>query len=327
MILRTNFRHSLSIILTLAIFMPVFGWHDEGHKLTGYIAWQRMTPQTREAVVRILRAAPEDSQIATFYPVYGIQPESVRRMEFFELIPTWADMVRERSFPVRYRKYHHSNWHYDDTFWREVNGRVELVTLSEDGGQALVQIAAADKVMRDPKSSDGEKAVAIAWFLHLAGDMHQPLHNSARVTATEPKGDQGGNLFYLQPETPQGVSRLNLHSFWDGIPARAVPWTNGQCVEAYVASLGEKMIKKHPYTEFASVLKLGNYDAWHQEGFSLATTAVFTPELKRNEMPSKKYQKAAFAIAERQIALAGYRIAETFNAIFGGNAAPVATPN
>ncbi|MFL6467586.1 MAG: S1/P1 nuclease [Pyrinomonadaceae bacterium] len=319
-------RHSLLIILTLLAVVPAFSWHDEGHKLTGYIAWQRMTPQTRANLVRILRAAPEDSDIAAFYQVWGIQSTQAREMDFFVIIPTWADMVRERSFPVRYRKYHHSNWHYDDTFWREVNGKVELVPMTEDGGQAVTQLASAEKTMRDPKASDVDKAVAIAWFLHLAGDIHQPLHNSARVTSTEPKGDQGGNLFFLEPETKPGVARLNLHSFWDGIPARAVPLKNGQCVEDYVASLGNEMVKKHPFGEFAGALKLGNYEAWHQEGLSLATTIVFTPDLKRSEMPSKKYQKAAFATAERQIALAGYRIAETLNSIFG-TIAPASSPN
>jgi hypothetical protein len=325
---RTFFRHTISLTLLLAICVPVFAWHDEGHKLTGYIAWQRMTPQARENVIRILRAAPEDTQIAAFYSVYGIQPEDVRKMEFFEIIPTWADMVRERSFPVRNRKYHHSNWHYDDTFWREVNGRIELVNATEDGGQAVTQLSAADRIMRDPKESVADKAVAIAWFLHLTGDIHQPLHNSARVTDLEPKGDQGGNLFYLEPDRGRGVTRLNLHSFWDGIPARAVPLKKGQCVEDYVASLGNKMIRKHPYGEFASALKIGSYDAWHQEGLSLAQTAVFTPDLKRFEMPSRKYQKNAFEVAERQIALAGYRIADTLNSIFGGpSPAAATTPN
>jgi hypothetical protein len=115
--------------------MPVLAWHDEGHKLTGYIAWQHMTPQTREAVVRILRAAPEDSQISALYSIYGIEPEAMRKMELFVWAPTWADAVRERSIAVRNRKYHHSNWHYQDTFWKEVNGKVEKVEMPEDGGR------------------------------------------------------------------------------------------------------------------------------------------------------------------------------------------------
>ena len=316
----------LSIFVSGTAF-PAFGWHDEGHKLTGYIAWQRMTPLTREAVIKILRSAPEDSNIAAFYQVWGIEPEELRKMEFFMLIPTWADMVRERSFPVRNQKYHHSNWHYYDTFWSEVDGKVVVIQSAEETGLALTQLEEAERVMRDPKAKDADKAVAIAWMQHLTGDIHQPLHNSARVTKTEPKGDQGGNLFFLTPEGTPPAQRLNLHTYWDGITNRSVPLEKGQCVENYIAELGTKMMKKHPYEQFASNLKLGQYKAWHNEGFALATTVVFTPDLKRFEMPSEKYQKTAFATAERQIALAGYRLAETLNTIFGAPAPGPAIPN
>ena len=316
----------LAIIVSAAVF-PAFGWHDEGHKLTGYIAWQRMTPQTREAVIKILRSAPEDSHIAAFYQVWGIEPEELRKMEFFMLIPTWADMVRERSFPIRNQKYHHSNWHYYDTFWSDVNGKVVVLQSAEETGQALAQLAEAEKTMRDPKATDADKAVAIAWMQHLTGDIHQPLHNSARVTKTEPKGDQGGNLFFLTPESTPPVQRLNLHTYWDGITNRSVPLAQGQCVRDYIVGLGNQMMKKHPYEQFAGNLKLGDYKAWHSEGFALATTVVFTPDLKRFEMPSEKYQKTAFATAERQIALAGYRLGETLNSIFGAPAPAPVIPN
>ena len=202
-----------------------------------------------------------------------------------------------------------------------------VVQSAEETGQALVQLTEAERVMRDPKAKDAEKAVAIAWMLHLAGDIHQPLHNSARVTKTEPKGDQGGNLFFLTPEGTPPAQRLNLHTYWDGITNRSVPLEKGQCLEDYLAELSAKMVKKHPYEQFAGNLKLGDYRAWHNEGFALATTVVYTPELKRFEMPSEKYQKNAFATAERQIALAGYRIAETLNSIFGAPPAPAVTPN
>ena len=47
--------------------LPAFAWDDVGHKITAYIAWQRMSPIARENVIRILRAAPEDSQLATLH--------------------------------------------------------------------------------------------------------------------------------------------------------------------------------------------------------------------------------------------------------------------
>jgi hypothetical protein len=325
---KSLFFTAVLIVITAFLVVPAFAWHDEGHKLTGYVAWQRMTPQTRAAVIKILRSAPEDSNIAAFYPVYGIEPEELRKMEFFMLMHTWADMIRERSFPVRYQKYHRSNWHYYDTFWSEANGKVVILTGFEEGGEAVPRMAEAEKTMRDPNAKDADKAVALAWMLHLVGDIHQPLHNSARVTPTEPKGDQGGNLFFLTPEGTPPANRLNLHTYWDGITTRSVPLPKGECVRDYLVELGNKMMKKNPYQKFASSLKLGQYREWHQEGFALATTVVFTPDLKRFEMPSEKYRKATFATAERQIPLAGYRIAETLNSIFGAAAAaPSTAPN
>jgi len=307
----------LSMVLASAAAVPAFAWHDEGHKLTGYIAWQQMTPQTRDAVIKILRGAPEDSHLATFYPVYGIEPEDVRKMEFFMVVPTWADIVRNTAFSVRSKKYHHSNWHYDDTFWKQVGGKVELLSGFDEGGQAVSQMVAAEKTLRDPDAKAGEKAVAIAWLMHLAGDIHQPLHTSARVTDREPKGDQGGNLFLLTPESTPRADQLNLHTYWDGIPARAVPLKNGQCASDYLESMGQKMIKNNPFQKFSGNLRLGQYGEWQKAGFALATTAVYTPDLKRFQMPSEKYQKSAFKLAEQQIALAGYRIGATLNDIFG----------
>ncbi len=322
---RTLFRRSLSIMFIFATVVPVFAWHDAGHKLTGYIAWQRMTPQAREAAVRILRAAPEDSQIAALYSIYGFQPIDVKKMEFFIWVPTWADAIRERTFPVRYRKYHHSNWHYYDTFWRSENGKVVFVTVSEEGGQALPQLKASERTLRDPNATDADKAVALAWFLHLAGDLTQPLHNSARVTDREPKGDQGGNLFLLTPEGTPRESQLNLHSFWDGITIRSVPLKQGQCELDYLSDLGGRMMKRHRYEDFAARLQIGNYEAWHKDGLDLAISSVFTPDLKRFEMPSPKYQKAAFELSQKQITLAGYRIADTLNSVFAA-APPASNP-
>ena len=85
------------------------------------------------------------------------------------------------------------------------------------------------------------------------------------------------------------------------------------------------MMKKHPFKEFAvETSSWQYYKAWHNEGFALATTVVFTPDLKRFEMPSEKYQKKAFATAERQIRLPAIASQKHLNSIFGA-AAPVTT--
>lgn len=303
-------------------------WDDVGHEITAYIAWQRMTPAARENVIRILRLAPEDSDIATYYFGYGPEPQSVRDREYFELIATWADIVRNfgmspeqrKVFEDRYKKYHHGNWHYSDTFWKQVDGRAVEQPAPEEGGKGVEKLIDFDKVMRDPGASDKDKAVAVAWFMHIAGDLHQPLHTSARITDLEPKGDQGGNLFLLSPKETPRADQLNLHWFWDSIVNRTVPLKGETCDRVYIESLGNAMMKRYPFARVQNRLELGQYAQWQRESFSLVPTDVFTPELKRFEAPTRRYQQHAFRVAEAQIALAGYRMGETLNSMFGAAA-------
>ena len=56
--------------------------------------------------------------------------------------------------------------------------------------------------------------------------------------------------------------------------------------------------------------------------WSEAPHNAFT-DLVRFQTPSAKYRKHAFQVAQRRLALAGYRMGETFNRIFGAAPAPV----
>ena len=60
-------------------------------------------------------------------------------------------------------------------------------------------------------SGDPLKSYDLVWPLHLVGDIHQPLHASTRVSATDPDGDAGGNTVKLD------CTRCELHAFWDGL--------------------------------------------------------------------------------------------------------------
>ena len=305
------------VVLVLVAASASFGWDDVGHKTTAYIAWQQMTPTAREAAIRILRTAPEDSDLSAYYMQYGPEPEETRKLEYFMLAATWADIVRERSFENRYRKYHKSNWHYDDTFWKQVDGRAEIVPGAEEGGQAINRLTEFDKALRNAATNDRDKAIAIAWIMHLAGDIHQPLHTSARVTDREPKGDQGGNLFLLTPDGTPRDKQLNLHWFWDSIIGRNTPLKGNECERDYIESVARKIMKRYPRSSLVSQMDLGKYEEWKQQSFALNATNVFSPDLVRFQMPSEKYKKRAFELAQRQLALAGYRLGETLNQLLG----------
>jgi hypothetical protein len=64
-------------------------------------------------------------------------------------------------------------------------------------------------------------------------------------------------------------------------------------------------------------LELGKYANWQKESFANVPTVVFSSDLQRFQMPSAKYRRAAYALAQQQLALAGYRLGETLNNIFG----------
>ena len=321
--MRKLFFASAALFLLLS-FSPLqtLAWNDVGHKITGYIAWQRMSPAAREAVFKILQSAPEDSDLSVFY-MSGPEPEQTRKMEYFMFATTWADVVRERSLENRYKKYHHSNWHYDDTFWKQVGNKAEIQEKKEEGGVAVARLVEFDKVIHDAKASDKDKAIAIAWIMHLIGDLHQPLHTSARVTDLEPKGDQGANLFLLTPQGTPRENQQNLHWFWDSIVGRAAPIKGDTCERDYITSVANSIMKKNPYKLFGSSLELGAYEKWRRESFALNPTDVFTPDLVRFQTPSEKYKRHAYEVAQRRLALAGYRLGDTLNSVFG---APVATP-
>lgn len=308
-------------ITFLVLFFPLFfsssalAWDDVGHKISAFIAWQRMSPEARNEVIRILRKAPEDSQLSTLYMVYGPEPEELRRLEFFMIAATWPDIIRDREFPVRYRKYHHGNWHYADTFWRQVDGRAEILPNADEGGEAVKKLNEFDKTIRNSSLSDGEKAIAIAWIMHIIGDLHQPLHTSARVTDMEPKGDQGGNLFLLSPKETPRDKQLNLHWFWDSIVNRVSPLRGDTCDRIYIQNLARRFMARYPYSPQFS--RLGSFEDLQKESFQLNPKSVYTPDLERFRPPSAKYTKNAYSLAERQITLAGYRLGDLLNEVFG----------
>ena len=211
--------------------------------------------------------------------------------------------------------------------WQVQNGKVvELPMPADGGGLAVPQMIEFDKVARDPAVSDAQKAIAIAWLEHLIGDIHQPLHASARVSDLEPKGDMGGNTFLLTPKDTPREKQENLHWFWDSIIVRAMPNTKDQCDADYLDPIAQDIMKDYPFAKMQSRLDLGDFNGWRKESFEIASTKVFPPDLNRFEFPSDKYKKEALKISEERIALAGYRIGELFNQIFGAPAAAVSTP-
>jgi hypothetical protein len=304
----------LFILIFALHILPARAWDETGHKVTAYIAWQQMTPEVREKVFKILVAAPEDAQLSTFYLPYGSRSEEARKREFFMFAATWADVIKDKNFDTRYKKYNNSNWHYHDTLWTVKYGKVEYVNTLLGDGKLMEKLADFDKVIRGYASA-ADKAIAIAWLEHLIGDLHQPLHTTGHISGgPDDKGDQGGNRYSLGSKA--GGRPLNLHSFWDSVIGQNMPNTADACDADYLDPIAQAITKAFPYSRLQSRLAAGKYDVWEKESVDISTTEVYK-DVTPNEMPSDSYKRKALLIGEERLALAGYRMGDLFNDVFG----------
>jgi hypothetical protein len=311
-------------------------WDDVGHMAIAAVAWRHLTPEVRARAVALLRAAPPDAGLAQLRPNAG-GPEA-RDFALFVRAATWPDLVRDRRDYPRYKAYHRATWHYLSAYWRAgAGGRPEAVTgLPVDAENVAERIPALHRVTADGTARAESRAVALAWVLHLVGDVHQPLHTASRVTPEHPQGDRGGNLVRL--------GSTNLHAVWDDLldaasaerrpgdprarrPARgrgAGGAGGGAAADAKLERATRVADALERATPMASVLARvteGRVAAWVAEGTRLGQAAAYTPDLVDGGAVPAGYRERSRAVAGPQAALAGYRLASALNAALGGGPA------
>jgi hypothetical protein len=307
-------RRTLALLAVFAAVVlgarPAYAWDDFGHRLVARIAWENMTPQARTRAIAILRAAGSDTGLrGTVTGTLSAQ----RQMQLFVTAATWPDVVRDTSQALRMEKYHHPQRHYVDMFWSQSTdfGPIQPSTFAPEG----------DLLRDTPRlqrwlvsGSPEEKAIALAWLMHLVGDVHQPLHASGRVTPLDPCGDQGGNTFKLDA-FPDG-GRRSLHSVWDGIVTSSLR-REGESPDAFLSRAANEVTSRHPRSEFAGEMSQHEFRQWAQASVAIAQHSVYQAPLVRNQAAPAAYRQAAFRVAEARVALAGYRLADLLNQALG----------
>jgi hypothetical protein len=125
-------------------------------------------------------------------------------------------------------------------------------------------------------------------------------------TSEYPTGDKGGNSFFIKPAT-RGIP---LHSFWDGLlgtsgkPQSHLNYAILIEHEHPRRSLPELKKAKTPKDRSLESRGIAAEKAYLRGGLKGGTSKETTQELPEG------YTKAAKAVAEKQAALAGYRLAD-----------------
>ncbi|HET7464923.1 MAG TPA: S1/P1 nuclease [Longimicrobium sp.] len=298
----------LAAAAATAVFTaPAYAWDGFGHRIVAQIAWDNMTPAARANAIQLLRAASSNTRL--LFPAQPGPLNDAQQQQQFLHASIWPDLIRGSSFDVPDR-------HFVNIFWRQ---QQDFSTPQPLPGHAVTGMLLNDlprfaTAVRNHQGSPAQRAIELAWIIHLVGDIHQPLHSSARVTPLDPNGDRGGGLFILAPEP----HKVTLHNLWDQIVDRQEPRQGGETEDAYIRRLATAFEARFPRNSFGAEINVISPTRWAQRSVEIAQQAVYRSPLVRGQMPDVAgYQRPALAVAEPRIALAGYRLAELLNTILG----------
>lgn len=213
-------------------------------------------------------------------------------------IASWADdLVQQRPDTAAW---HFVNIPYDATDY--VPSRDCAPT--PKGDCVINAIARSRAALADRSAPQSERAEALRLLVHFVGDVHQPLHVIDRR-------DEGGNklavTFFDAP--------MSLHAVWDFgiIEKRTYDWGR------YVTILEDSWLRGKD----VGALARGSPVDWALEAHAAAIDVAYAvPEdLKLGEA----YYQHSVPTVDRQLALAGVRLARLLNDAFG-HAGYVAKP-
>jgi hypothetical protein len=160
-------------------------------------------------------------------------------------------------------------------------------------------------------------STAVRFLIHYTGDIHQPLHATARVDHEYPAGDRGGNSVTL----PSKEGAKNLHSVWDSVvyaqtddfttPFSDADWDK---IGAYAADL----VKTYP----ASSTDLESLDpkVWAADSFAIASSFLYKTVTSGDSL-SAEYIAQGQIDAKTQIVIGGTRLAHLMVTVYGTSSA------
>lgn len=333
--MRQRTRLVLGQMLLICLLMPAhsaWAWIDTGHKLVAMIAWDELTPAARAKVIELLKQHPRyERDLLAGLPAGS--DEAAAERHAFAMAATWPDMVKAQAHPMHFTA-NHPEWHYIDLPYRPEGGDQPAPAKpsgdeNKPGPHDVVEALAKNmNDLRSPATPAPDKAIAICWVLHLGGDIHQPLHAITLISPQFPDGDKGGNALLVLRDPPYMNTLMNLHLIWDSLAGN---YKSDEPIAYLAAGLrNDPNLSRERMKDRLAVKDLG---AWARESHALAIEYAYlngtlkgavaqrggqaAPDVQVPGLPPGYLQNAE-RVAFKQIALAGYRVADLLNAACEG---------
>ena len=309
-------KPAIVALLSFSLTAPLStaqAWWDGGHRQVAYVAYQRLRDGPKEKADQLLRLNPSYQKW-----IAGAPDETTARMYAFVHAASWADDIKmkgsgyTRDDPnsptagqnIGYAdRNQHDYWHYKDIAFSP-DGTIPGEQNKVDAVTQLKKMIAA--LPTSSGASDDVRSYDLVWMLHIVGDLHQPLHATARYTRELPAGDRGGNEETVIPATGEVIS---LHAYWD----RMFGGYSSAFGAVFDAGGKEGIASLDVSGEDLKVL---DPEAWASESKAIAENYAYAPPVSTGANPvmlTREYETRARTIARARAALAGARLAEILN--------------
>ena len=221
----------------------------------------------------------------------------------------WADDLQEWGLFFAYP------WHFIDQPYNTVG----FLNATASGPNVLWAIDQAIETLtfEPPSPAVLEKSMMMRFLIHFMGDMHQPLHVTSMWSRDFPHGDYGGNLLKIKWDD----NIVELHAFWDA-GVGYLEWDVPRPLDAkgwgQIATYADWATSNYTRADLEDLLQVTDRTYWAEFNFLTAVNYCYNG-IQQYQVPTQDYVERAWPIVMRQIALAGYRLADALKSIYGTN--------
>src|SRR5260370_29209274 len=296
----------LRLALTLlTITFPASPWGPAGHHIVAIIAEQRLSPEVREKISKLLEGKYAMADISTCADqLRDTRPGQDRPGE--EMCRTLAGSVPPTN----------NLWHYINIPVPTKSKTLEA--FCPENNCVTARIDSFSEILRT-SVDDAQKRQALLFLVHFMGDIHQPLHAAERAC------DRGGNSERLNLFL-DGVKRPNLtmHSVWDSKEVELLMKNSRTTDEREFAALLISSIQPRKAKKWARAS--ADQIAW--ESYKLAKKYAYAgipyQDFCNNQKPppmvtdlTPSYEENGARIVRPQLMKAGVRLAAILETDFG----------
>ena len=286
----------LSVGFTCLFGVQASAWGPEGHSIVAEIAQRRLSPEAAAKIETLLGKAHSLASVAS-----------------------WADDVRGER-PETY------NWHFVDIpiNIRAYDEKRHCKDKDKDLNDCIVN--ELDRLRNELRCAptDDAKAEALKFTVHFLGDLHQPLHTvDEYLGGNEIKVDVFMRGLTCTGKCEPEHIASNFHKAWDEDLIKKVVWNWGAYVERLEAGwlAGAEAKQESPDNAKLPAIDHAMIVKWAEEAHKAAAT-VWNLRPAGNVLDDR-YLREVLPVLDRQLSVAGLRLARFLNAAYAPGACPV----